>query len=107
MGRQESPVEDHLIACVTDAGGFSRKVVYQGRTGSPDRWNLFPLGRILIVETKALDKPLRPDQKIECKLLRSLGFWVAKADSRQQVDAIMCSFHSDTLRKFNEKFPLT
>lgn len=106
MGRREGPVEAYLTAQVAERRGFTRKVVYQGRTGSPDRWCLFPLGRILIVETKARDKPLKPDQLTECKLLRSLGCWVAKVDSREHVDLVLSSFFSDTLRKFNEKFPL-
>lgn len=106
MGRKEGPVESYLVDRAREEGGFARKVEYRGRTGAPDRWLLFPLGRILIVETKAFGKPLRPDQEAECKLLRSLGFWVTKADTREQVDAILLSFFTDTLRKFNEKFPI-
>lgn len=106
MGRKESVVENHLRDRVGQDLGFIRKVVYQGRKGSPDGWCFFPNGRLLMVECKAPGEPLEPLQVIELKLLRSLGFWVAWADSKEQVDTILDYFYNTTLRKFNEKFPI-
>ena len=107
MGRKEAKIEDYLSEQVHDQGGFTRKVVYQGRTGSPDRWCFFPRGRLLIVETKAPDgKVPRPDQIQEMKMLRSLGHYVAWVQTREEVDEVLLAFHTLTLRKFNEAFPL-
>ena len=107
MGRKESKVEDALIEEVHQQSGYTRKVVYQGRTGSPDRWCFFPKGRLLIVEAKAPGETPRPDQLRELKQLRSLGFYVAWIDSPDQVHELMLAFNTLTLRKFNEAFPLT
>lgn len=106
MGRKEAVVEEYLRDKVDQDKGFYRKVVYQGRKGSPDDWCFFQNGRLLIVECKADNETPEALQVIEMKLLRNLGFWVTWADSKAKVDAIFASFHTDTLRKFNEKFPI-
>jgi hypothetical protein len=107
MGRKEGPVEASIVEGVRELKGYTRKVVYQGRTGAADRWCFFPGGRLLMLEAKSAGKPLAPDQRAELKLMRSLGFWVAKVDSREQVaQALACSLTA-TFRAFNEAFPLS
>lgn len=106
MGRKEGPVEVSIVEGVRELKGYTRKVVYQGRTGSADRWCFFPGGRLLMLEAKSAGKPLAPDQRAELKLMRSLGFWVAKVDSKEQVDIALALFHSETQRTFNGSFPL-
>ena len=106
MGRKESPVEASIIDGVRERKGYTRKVVYQGRTGSPDRWCFFPNGRLLMLEAKAPGKPLAEDQRVELKLMRSLGFWVAKVDTKEQVELALTMALTSTQRGFNEAFPL-
>lgn len=106
MGRKENPIETHLVQRVEQTGGFSRKVVYQGRKGSPDRWNFFPQRRLLMVEAKAPGETPEPLQLHEMRLLRAHGHWVAWTDSKIGVDDILWSFHHDTREFFNELYPL-
>jgi hypothetical protein len=106
MGKKESAIEGYLCEQVTLHHGFTRKIYYMGRSGSPDRWCFFRSGRVLLVECKRPGEEPEPLQFQEMKLLRSLGQWVAWTDTREGVDAILVSFLTDTLRKFNEKFPL-
>lgn len=106
MGRKEAAIEGYLCEQVALHRGFTRKCLYQGRVGSPDRWSFFPQSRLLLVECKRPGEEPDPLQYQEMKLLRSLGQWVAWTDTREGVDAILASFFTDTLRKFNEKFPL-
>jgi hypothetical protein len=106
MGRKESLVETCIIDSVRELRGYTRKVVYQGRTGAADRWCFFPGGQLLMLEAKSAGKPLAPDQKTELKLMRSLGFMVAKVDSKEQVALALHTALSSTARRFNETFPL-
>lgn len=88
MGRAEAPIETYLCRRVEEAGGFTRKVVYQGRKGSPDRWCFMPGGKLFIVECKAPGK--RPDrqQDAEIRMLQAQGFHVEVIDSRERVDEL-------------------
>lgn len=86
---RESITENYLIQKVRAAGGFTRKVIYQGRTGSPDRWVFLPGGRIIICEIKQLGKKPRPDQQAEIDALKAMGFQVEVVYSKGQVDEIL------------------
>lgn len=85
----ESAIEKHLRKRVAELGGFHRKVVYQGRDGSPDDWCFFPSGLLIIVECKAPGGKPRPIQEYEISLLRSYGFTVHVVDSKEDVDSIL------------------
>lgn len=82
----EANIENYLRTQVKNAGGMHRKVVYQGRGGSPDDWCFFPGARLLIVECKAPGEKLQPHQAKEVKELRRMGFNVWVVDSYAEVD---------------------
>ena len=86
---REAVIEAYLRKRVKEKGGVHRKVVYQGRTGSPDDWCFFPDGRLLIVECKAPGK--RPDQhqELEIALLQSMGFEASWVSSKEDVDKLL------------------
>lgn len=86
---RESTIEAHLRKRVKELGGFHRKVVYQGRRGSPDDWCFFPDDLLVIVECKAPGEKPRPDQQYEIDLLRTYGFNVFVADTKEEVDHIL------------------
>lgn len=107
MGRAEREVEGYLIKQVEAMGGFTRKVVYQGRTGSPDRWCFLPGGLLLIVECKAEDEKPKRHQVVEMKKLRESGQRVAWIESRAEVDEILKIEHlRATAFEFNKRWPL-
>lgn len=85
----ESTIEKHLRKRVKELGGFHRKVTYQGRDGSPDDWCFFPGGLLIIIECKAPGEKPRPTQEYEISLLRSYGFTVYVADSKEVVNDIL------------------
>jgi hypothetical protein len=90
---KESLIEKHTIKRVKELGGFTRKVVYQGRKGSPDRWCFFPGGLLVIVELKATGESPDSQQAQEIADLREMGMNVHWTDSKQGVDEILrCYF---------------
>lgn len=86
---KESAIERHTNARVISKGGFTRKIIYQGRKGSPDRWCFFPGGKLCIIELKRLGKTPSPEQAEEIRKLKAQGFDVHVADSKEQVDEIL------------------
>ena len=109
MGRQESRIERYLDERVKEHGGFTRKVVYQGRSGSPDRWCFFPNGRLLIVELKRPREKPEEHQLIEMQALRNRGQFVAWTNTKDGVDRVIVAFLNQTvfnIGNFNEEFPL-
>lgn len=105
MGRAEWEVEGYLIKRVEALGGFTRKVVYQGRTGSPDRWNFLPGGLLLIAECKAPGEKPKRHQVEEMRELRRMDQWVAWLESREEVDEILTMLHSGVgMAEFNERW---
>jgi hypothetical protein len=95
MGRKENKVEAYLQKRVTELGGFTRKVTYQGRAGAPDQWCFFPGGRLLIVECKAEDGTLDALQAQEILKLRAQGFEAHVAHTKDEVDIIVEQFLND------------
>lgn len=106
MGRKEAAIEGYLCTQVGLQGGITRKVVYQGRKGSPDRWCIFPGGQILMVETKRPGETPEPLQIHEMEILRKLGCFVAWTDTTAGVDAILADFNACGVATFNERHPL-
>lgn len=89
---RESIVENYLRKRVKQLEGIHRKVVYQGRRGSPDDWCFFPGGQVMIVECKAPGETPRPDQVFEIETLRSFGLSVFVVDSKAAVDDALEAF---------------
>jgi hypothetical protein len=86
MGRKENKVEAYLQKRVAEMGGFTRKVVYQGRAGAPDQWCFFPGGRLLIVECKAEDGEVSAIQVQEIRQLLRYQFIACIAYTKEDVD---------------------
>jgi hypothetical protein len=86
MGRKENKVEAYLQKRVTELGGFTRKVTYQGRAGAPDQWCFFPGGRLLIVECKAEDGTLDALQAQEIRQLKRYEFEAHVAYTKEDVE---------------------
>jgi hypothetical protein len=103
---KESAIEKYLVAQAKARGAFVRKVTYQGRKGAPDRWLFYPRGFLLIVELKRPGEKPEPLQLNEMQKLRNAGFYVAWADSREKVDAILDHAEMYALHLFNERHPL-
>lgn len=85
----ESKLERHLDYLVKTHGGFTRKTVYQGRAGAPDRQVFMPGGRIWFVEMKAPGGKPRPNQEAELKALEYFGFKVRVVDSLDSVNGFI------------------
>ena len=89
MGRKENTVEAYLQQRVRELGGFTRKIVYQGRAGAPDQWCFFPKGRLLIVECKAADGIVAPIQRAEINTLRISGFEACVVYTKDEIDVLL------------------
>lgn len=85
MGHQETPVEDYFVARVIAVGGSTRKVVWKGRRGAPDRRAMHKKGRAW-VEIKPDGVPLEDHQKREHKRMRAKGEIVVTVTGRTGVD---------------------
>jgi hypothetical protein len=85
---REQTVEGYLIARVKASGGFTRKVVWQGRRGAPDRLCGWPeLGNGGFVETKPpAGYDNQAHQEREQKRLRACGFRVDVLSTKDAVD---------------------
>ena len=77
----ESYIEKQVVKAAKDAGFIQRKVVYQNRAGSPDRWFFGPGGRLILIEFKQEGKKPEPHQEREIARLRNLGFEVHVIDN--------------------------
>lgn len=86
---KESLIEKHLNASVKAKGGFTRKVTYQGRKGSPDRWCFFPEGKLIIIELKKEGKKPDARQAEEIKNLKAMGQQVYVIDNKEEIDALL------------------
>jgi hypothetical protein len=85
----EAQVEAHLVRRVKALGGETRKVIWPGRRGAPDRLVLLP-GEALFVELKRPKHGrLEPHQLREHARLRASGFTVAVLSTPAEVDAAL------------------
>lgn len=85
----EVSIEDYLIARVKELGGVTRKVIYKGRRGAPDRLCILPGGRVVFVEVK------RPkggrhsgQQNEEIALMQSLGAEAYFLKTKEEIDHV-------------------
>lgn len=85
----ERTIEKYLRNRVNALGGVHRKVVYQGRKGSPDDWCFFPGGRLLIFECKAPGRKPTKQQVVEIVTLKALGQQVFLVDSKAAIDEVL------------------
>lgn len=92
MGRAESKIEDYVDKRVRELGGETRKVVYQGRRGSPDRWCFFPGGRLCMIECKSATGKTSQAQVDAIKFLHNFGFHAYVCRERKLVDAALSHF---------------
>lgn len=84
----EKDIEKYLRARVKELGGIYRKVVYQGRKGSPDDWCFFPGGKLVIVECKGHDGRVDKHQAAEHEELGKMGFNVHVVFSRVDIEKV-------------------
>lgn len=85
----ESVIENYLDDEVKRLGGETRKVVYPGRRGAPDRLVLLNR-RHAMVEVKRPGERARPEQLREHEKLRRLGGCdVRVVDTKDAVDALL------------------
>jgi hypothetical protein len=82
----EAVVEDHLDKQVKRLGGETRKVIWVGRRGAPDRRVFLPRGRGAWVETKRPKKGAEAHQLREHARLRKYGEEVVVLDTPQAID---------------------
>lgn len=106
MGRAEAKVEYHFTDICENAGAMVRKVVYQGRKGSPDRWAFFPDGGLLIAELKKKGEEPSEQQRLEMQRLRDRGQWVAWLDSIELADKLLTDFLTLDRISFNGQWPI-
>lgn len=106
MGKQEATTEQRLIQMIEGYRGFTRKVVYQGRTGSPDRWCFLPFGKLLIVECKAPGKRPTPLQIEEMRSLRLMQQYVGWVGSPERAEQIVADCVTFPIPAFNQRWPL-
>ena len=86
---QEKQIERRLVTAVRLRGGICPKWVSPGLDGVPDRFILFPGGRVAFAETKASGKKLRPLQARRKVQLESLGFRVLVIDAPEQIEGAL------------------
>lgn len=98
---RESKVETHLNTRVQETGGFTRKLVFVGRRGAPDRlvgwperyapdrsWRWAPIHAL--IELKRPLTPVEEDhQRREHARLRAIGFDVRVLATIEEVDAFI------------------
>lgn len=89
MSHNEAYVEKYLVQQVHATGGETRKVVWHGHVGAPDRLVMYPEAVMCFVECKAPGQKARRIQAVEHDKLRKLGFRVEVIDTREKVDELL------------------
>ena len=86
----ESAIEDYLTQRVKALGGYALKVVIVGDKGSPDRWCMFPNGKIILVECKYENKgKVSLKQELWMSRFRELGFPAYVIRFKEEVDVML------------------
>lgn len=84
----ESYIERKVTSFAESKGWMQRKVVYQNRAGSPDRWYFADGARLKIIEFKQEGQKLKPHQVKEIARLRDMGFDVHVIDNIEDGKAL-------------------
>lgn len=92
---KEADIVKHLLKRTREHLGIARKVSYEGRNGAPDWWLFFPLGLLIIVETKRPTGSLRAVQTQELLALEGMGQNTEVAYTYQDVDALFDKYFPD------------
>ncbi len=90
----EKHIEQKLVKAVKKMGGLCPKFVSPGFDGVPDRLVLLSDGKIAFIETKALNKKLRPLQVRRKRQLEQLGFLVYCIDNIEQIGGVLDEIQS-------------
>lgn len=99
---KEKAVEEYLREQVKAAGGKAYKFVSPGNVGVPDRLVLFPGGRVVFVELKALGKKPTELQCAQHERIKRFGFAVHVASTKEMVDWIVMRYAKGAIP--NEKY---
>lgn len=99
---RETTVEEYLDRRVKETGGFTRKVVWPGRRGAPDRLVGWPRTAVRsgdavhgLVEMKKPKGPGAEDHQLrEHDRLRAIGFRVDVIHTKEAVDAYVLEMTS-------------
>lgn len=86
----ECAVEDPVVAWAKAHGWLVRKLAWVGRRDAPDRL-FIKAGRVVFIEFKDRDEPLRLSQRREHDKLRAAGAEVYVCDTREAAIAILGS----------------
>ena len=87
--QSEKKTEPYLVAQVKKRKGYCIKLLTKYFMGLPDRLVLLPMGYIVFVETKSQGDNPRPIQRLIHHKLRSIGFTVYVADSKEKLNSIL------------------
>jgi hypothetical protein len=91
---RESDVESYFCCQVTQLGGITRKLKWQGRNGAPDRFVSFPWTGPVLVELKRPGKKPQPHQGREAVELEKYGTEVWCCATHAQVDQFIFDISS-------------
>lgn len=83
----EHTVEAYFDQVVRRMGGETRKVVFPGRRGAPDRWALLPGYNVLAELKRPKGGVVEAHQKREHERLRAAGVEVVVLHTREAIDA--------------------
>lgn len=84
--RREQKLEDYLQERVEACGGLCEKFVSPGRRGVPDRLITWSGGRMDLVELKAENGQLSPEQRRDHKRRMERGVRVYLLNTREKID---------------------
>lgn len=101
MARRETLNEAYLEEAVTRSGGETRKVVFPGRRGAPDRLCGWIDGRAAWVEVKEEDQPwgLQDHQARQHAWLKACGMRVYTLYNREQIDKFVAEMIGPAVRR--------
>lgn len=84
----EGKVQSHLMKEVKEAGGFCRKMAWEGRTGAPDLIIIIN-GRVVFVEVKRPGGKPKPHQVREHERMEKRGADVRVIDNIHDADLLV------------------
>lgn len=104
----EQKIEDRYCDGVRALGGKTRKLVYLGRKGCPDRLTLLP-GILAVVEFKrSVEEKLRGEQERELAYWKTAGAEAYECHTIEECDALLADFAArldGADRRLTDKLP--
>lgn len=89
---RESTIEEAFCNAVYRAGGTTRKLLWVGRGGAPDRFVALPSAGVILVELKRPGKDAEEHQAREYKRLNKVGVRTAVVATLAEIDAFIQEF---------------